>query len=258
MLHVPSSVTIGCPDTSLPQMPHLSMVLLLLPPLLCSIDFAICIILVFPLTCWAKTYEWVDEKGTVNFTQDYNSVPEKYRGQVKERPDEPGGTPPKEKSEKALKGSSGKESHKEYHPEAGSGHKGDQPVNKNRVEADAADGLKLIVSLWKDERYETLYDYGTASSKTSISRERFVQTMRKKSPGLATSWETLQSIEAQYKSPTLVYVTAKIGQRSRVGGDIKTLTETYPMKLEKGVWKTDLSKILSASHTRRKKGVRSH
>ena len=210
---------------------------------------------------WAKTYEWVDEKGTVNFTQDYNSVPEKYRDKVKERPDEPGGSNTKEKSEKAVKGSSGKESHKDTHHDSGQGRKGEQPVNKNRIEADAADGLKLIISLWKDEKYEPLYDYGTDTSKRSISRERFVQNMRKKSWGPASSWEMLQSIETQYKSPTLVYVTAKIGQRSRLGGNVKTLTETYPMKLEKGVWKTDLSKILGGSHNahnKKRKGNRPH
>ena len=215
---------------------------------------------------WAKTYEWVDEKGTVNFSQDYNSIPEKYRDQVKEKPDEPAGeTKTKEKSEKTLKASPGKESHKGSHKASpkgsGKGHEERQQVSKNRIEADAADGLQAIVSLWKDEKYEALYEYGTDSSKTSMSRERFVQGMRKKSWGIASSWEGLQSIEPRFKSPTVVYVTAKIGQRSRLGGNTKTLNETYPMKLERGIWKTDLSKILGASQhkqNKKKKAARSH
>ncbi len=48
---------------------------------------AIVFILFFSVSSagWSKTYEWVDEKGTVNFTQDYKAIPEKYRDRVKER-----------------------------------------------------------------------------------------------------------------------------------------------------------------------------
>lgn len=41
------------------------------------------ILLVFTLSAHAHTfYKWVDEKGTVNYTDDYNSIPPSYRGQV--------------------------------------------------------------------------------------------------------------------------------------------------------------------------------
>jgi hypothetical protein len=38
-----------------------------------------------------ETYQWVDEKGTVHFTDDFGQIPEKYQDQVKERktPKEP-------------------------------------------------------------------------------------------------------------------------------------------------------------------------
>ncbi len=197
-------------------------------------------------TGWGKTYEWVDEKGTVNFTQDYGSIPEKYRDRVKEKQDEPGASPKtKEKPDKALKDSPGKGAKRASHKESGKGRHEEQQVNKNRIEGDAADALKTIVSLWKDGKYEALYEYGTDASKRSTPKEKFVQKM-KKTRGLASSWETLRDLDAKFQNPKLVYVTAKIGHRSKSGGNVNVLTETYPMKLEGGLWKTDLSKLLKS------------
>ncbi len=31
----------------------------------------------------AEMYKWVDDKGTVNFTEDYSKIPKKYRKKVK-------------------------------------------------------------------------------------------------------------------------------------------------------------------------------
>lgn len=36
-------------------------------------------LLLFALPVMAETYKWVDKKGTVNFTDDYYSIPQKYR-----------------------------------------------------------------------------------------------------------------------------------------------------------------------------------
>ena len=43
-----------------------------------------------------QIYQWVDEKGTVHFTDDVGLVPEKYQDQVKEKktPKEPASSPP--------------------------------------------------------------------------------------------------------------------------------------------------------------------
>jgi len=37
----------------------------------------------------AETYSWVDDRGTYNFTEDYSSIPKKYRNKVKRREDVP-------------------------------------------------------------------------------------------------------------------------------------------------------------------------
>ena len=38
----------------------------------------LCILFAFSIS-WAETYKWVDENGTVHFTQDFNSIPERFR-----------------------------------------------------------------------------------------------------------------------------------------------------------------------------------
>ena len=43
----------------------------------------VAILLLYPLSALAQTYEWTDEHGTVNFTEDLGNVPKKYRKKVK-------------------------------------------------------------------------------------------------------------------------------------------------------------------------------
>jgi hypothetical protein len=61
------------------------LILLILAPLIVS----------SPLVFGQETYQWVDEKGTVHFTDDPGQIPEKYQDQVKkkETPPEPAPSP---------------------------------------------------------------------------------------------------------------------------------------------------------------------
>jgi len=43
----------------------------------------VALLLLYPLSALAETYEWTDERGTVNFTEDLGKVPKKYRKRVK-------------------------------------------------------------------------------------------------------------------------------------------------------------------------------
>ena len=53
------------------------------------------LILSSPLVFGQEIYQWVDEKGTVHFTDDFSQVPEKYQEQVKKKrvPPEPSPAP---------------------------------------------------------------------------------------------------------------------------------------------------------------------
>jgi hypothetical protein len=41
------------------------------------------LLVLYPLSAMAVTYEWTDQSGTVNFTEDLGKVPKKYRKKVK-------------------------------------------------------------------------------------------------------------------------------------------------------------------------------
>src|SRR4030042_1524023 len=119
-------------------------------------------------------------------------------------------------------------------------------VDKNKIESDVIDSVKTIFSLWKDEKYDVLYEYGDQKSRRAVNREDFKHRMKKKGIKLASSWETIRDIQVDVKSATLGYVTAKIGFKPTKGGETKFRTETYRMSLERGKWKINLTKLLTA------------
>ena len=118
-------------------------------------------------------------------------------------------------------------------------------VNGNRIGGDVVESVKTILSLWKNERYDLLYDWGDQKSRAAVNKENFEHRMRKKGTRLASSWETMQDIQVDVKSAALAYATVKIGFKPLRGGETRFLTETYRMSFEKGMWKISLTKLLS-------------
>lgn len=61
-------------------------------------------LLLYPLSASAVTYEWTDQNGTVNFTEDLGRVPKKYRKKAKKLNGEENGTPQITESSEPAKG----------------------------------------------------------------------------------------------------------------------------------------------------------
>jgi hypothetical protein len=118
--------------------------------------------------------------------------------------------------------------------------------NVNKIEGDVAEAVKTILLLWKEGKYDLLYDSGDMKSRLAMSKEEFEGRMREKGVGLASSWEAIRDITVEVKSATLAYATAKVGYKSIHGGETKFRTEIYRMTLEDGMWKINLTKILQA------------
>jgi hypothetical protein len=183
-----------------------------------------------------EVYKWVDEKGTVYFSEDESSVPERYREQIEKKPmsEEAKATEEKVKTRKEDgKGGQGRVAVKEK-----------EKIDKNRIEADVVESVKTILSLWKDEKYNELYDLGDQKSRRAIRREDFEHRMRKKGIRLASSWETFRDIQVDVESATLAYATVRIGFKPKKGGETIFRTETYRLPFEKGMWRIGLQKIL--------------
>ena len=181
-----------------------------------------------------EIYKWVDEKGTAHFVEDESSVPEEYRDQLEKRSMKEDSKTPKIKKQdgRGVRDQS-------------AGEKKDA-INRNKIEADVIESVKTILSLWKDGKYDLLYDHGDQKSRMAVNKEDFEHRMKKKGIRLASSWEAVRDIHVDLKSTTLAYATARIGFRSTRGGETKFRTETYRMSFEKGMWKINLTKILSA------------
>jgi hypothetical protein len=189
-----------------------------------------------PELALSDIFQWTDDKGTLHFTEDESAVPEQYRDQVRkirtqEGPKSTSGTVSTKGQGRVTK--TGEASRKE-------------PINLNKTESDVIEAFRTIISLWKEGKYEALYEHGDKKTQIAIRREDFERGMKEKPVGLASSWETIKDIRVEVESPTRVRTTAKIGYKFKKGGDTKHRTETYLMTLEKGSWKIDLQKILRA------------
>ena len=187
-----------------------------------------------------EVYKWVDEKGTIHFSEDESSVPEEYREQAEKKsvPEEAKQPEEKVKVKKQKQDGTGAKDRLAV--------KEKERINRNKIEGDVIESIKTILSLWKDGKYNAMYDHGDQKSRRAVNKEDFEHRMTKKGIGLASSWETLRDIQVDVKSATLAYATVKIGYKPARGGETKFRTETYRMSFEKGMWKINLTKLLSA------------
>ena len=94
------------------------------------------LLLIFPFA-YAEVFKWVDEKGVVHFTEDWEQIPEKYRDQVKRREMPEDSTAPEEKIKR-------KGSQREY--EKGEAQRIKEEKIKKAKEAYEAEKLDISVS----------------------------------------------------------------------------------------------------------------
>ena len=184
-----------------------------------------------------EVYKWVDEKGTVHFSDDESSVPEKYRDQLEKKSVKEEAKPPGEKVKVRKQDGKGAKDQLAV--------KEKERININKIAGDVIESAKTIFFLWKNMKYDILYDHGDQKSRRSINKENFEHRMKKKGIGLASSWETIRDIQVDVKSAILAYATVRIGLKPTRGGETKFRTEIYRMSFEKGMWKIDLTKILN-------------
>ena len=116
---------------------------------------------------------------------------------------------------------------------------------RRRIGLSAREALKEVLSLWKDGKYEELYEYGYRTNQVSLSKENFIKRMKNKPWELSTAWEAVRDVEADVVSPRSVYVRAKLGFRKKTGDETRFTTETFQMTMEGDRWRTGLYKIIS-------------
>lgn len=119
------------------------------------------------------------------------------------------------------------------------------PIDKDEIKRLAERDFDSIINLWNAEKYEELYGYGTLSGHVRISKEDFIRRMRQKKFKLMCCGDAAREIEVIYKSPTVVYVKAKMGYKNHINKEAFR-HETFRLTFEDGKWRIDLLKILKA------------
>jgi hypothetical protein len=113
------------------------------------------------------------------------------------------------------------------------------PGEKRRIESGAIYTFETIVSLWKREKFDEMYEYGDQISQELMSKETFSSRM-KSSATLASSWETVRDIEVEIVSPKRVNLKAVMGFRGVEAFvwsyDTYFSTRVFELSLEKDEW----------------------
>ncbi len=110
--------------------------------------------------------------------------------------------------------------------------------------------FETILDLWRDGRFEELYDrsYGSAGR----SRESFLRKMSAADRRPACCWEKMQEVKVTISNAGTATLRARIGLEG-TGTDTDSCTRSFRLRREDGVWKASLSDILAVAGASRKK-----
>ncbi|MBI4084220.1 MAG: hypothetical protein HY423_16565 [Candidatus Lambdaproteobacteria bacterium] len=117
---------------------------------------------------------------------------------------------------------------------------------RQKIEAQAVEAFKRLVSLWREELYFELYDHGMEDTKARISKEEFAQRMVQLN-WLPEAELNPKFLKAELRFRTMVYVTARIVYRNKFKQDESfTREQTLLLLLEGKTWRLDLIQLIRA------------
>lgn len=127
-------------------------------------------------------------------------------------------------------------------------------LSAEELQAEAQKGFGEILDLWRDGRYDALYDRTTAGGKGS--KEQFAQRLAAAGKKPACCWEKMQEVRVSVKNDYTVTIKAKVGMEGE-GAGTSYATRSFRLQKEEGVWCISQSDILSlAGEGKEKKSSR--
>ena len=127
----------------------------------------------------------------------------------------------------------------------------------------ALQALKAAVDLWREQKFDALYELGTVQSRRQFSKEQFIELMKTSNKKLQCCWTTLQDLQGFFESPTQVTIQAKLGyenfqntKNDTPDRDAESAQwvisssfdpQTFRMVRQQERWRIDLTEILLAS-----------
>lgn len=120
----------------------------------------------------------------------------------------------------------------------------------------AEDAFMAVMILWRDGKFDEMYERSRAASHKSLPRKVFVSRMQTAPLRIQCCWKTLQNVEVRGRSSKTVEISADLGfdvvgvtKRRRghpalaVGSSVER-HETFTMRWSEGEWRFDLPAVL--------------
>ncbi len=115
---------------------------------------------------------------------------------------------------------------------------------QQQIEAEALEVFRRVITLWREEIYFELYDFGMAASRARLKREDFAQRM------VELSWVPVGELNpkhlvADFRYRTAVYIKVRIPYRHKFNPERRFSKEqTLLMLHEEGEWRVDLVQLI--------------
>jgi hypothetical protein len=109
--------------------------------------------------------------------------------------------------------------------------------------------FETILDLWRDGRYDDLYERTQRSGKTA--KEDFSLKLGNATYKPACCWQKMQEVSVHIENNDFATVRAKIGLEG--SGEIKFKTRSYKLVREGNVWRISQSDIFSLAGAKAKK-----
>ncbi len=124
-------------------------------------------------------------------------------------------------------------------------------MGEDELKAEAERGLGEILDLWREGRFDELYDRTLAGKQT---KESFIGRLAVAPFRPACCWEKMQEVRVSLKNDDSASIRARVGLEGATG----TVFRTRYFKLSKddGVWRISQADLLSLSGASRKKAYR--
>ena len=123
-------------------------------------------------------------------------------------------------------------------------------MTSEELQSESRRGFEEILDLWRDGRFEELYNRTMAGGRTS--KEQFAKKLASAERKPACCWEKMQEVKVSVKNDSTVTLRAKVGFEGGQAGTDYT-TRSFRLQKEDGVWCISQSDILSLAGAAGKK-----
>lgn len=123
-------------------------------------------------------------------------------------------------------------------------------IGEDEIKAEVQRSFEGILDLWRDGKYNDLYERTIAGGKQS--KESFIKTLSTSLRKPACCWEKMQDVKVKLGYDDTATIKAKLGFKD--GGATEFSTREIKMSKDEGVWKVSMSDILSLAGASKKKG----